>query len=160
MNPITLEQYFAKYKDSPDITPAVRKNAEKLLNAVNEARRLASLDGVQFEVNPSTGNYISGQGNGGFREQACVVGAPKSTHKTGEGIDNYDLNTQFARWCYTNGRILEELGLTMEDHRWTPSWVHLQSRPPGGPEAEWRLDYIPNTTTPLCKPLPEQGIRK
>lgn len=157
MTEITLEQYAGPYLDHPDFTPERQVNAKLLLIAVNECRRRAAADGVQLEDNPHTGCGVSGDGHGGFRDQACPIGAPGSTHKQGNGVDNYDLNQQYARWCYAHPEILRAVGLTMENHQWTPSWCHQQRIPPGPPGSPWRLDYVPNNTPPLCKALAEQA---
>lgn len=153
---ITVQEYFAAYPDHPDATPERRAAAAGLTKKVDTLLNNAIADGVPLTKNPSTGCYISGQKNGGFRPQDCPIGAPGSTHKRGHGVDLYDPKRALTAWCYRNPAILKGLGLTMEDARWTPGWVHLQDVPPGPLGAIWRLDYIPNNTPPVCAPTPEQ----
>jgi hypothetical protein len=151
MTPITTEQYFGPYAGHPAITPQVEEAAAALLYLVNDLRELAAKDGCEFPDNPATGCGISGYGNGGFRPPECKVGAPNSTHKKAEGIDNYDPQRQFASWCLAHPMELAKRGLHMEDPRWTPSWVHLQSVPP----KSGRIVYVPSLAPALAK-APEE----
>jgi hypothetical protein len=87
---ITLEQYFGPWADHPDATGERKANAEVLLERVNRLLDTAAEDGVTVPVNHATGSQVSGQTLGGFRPQNAAVGAPKSSHKQGEGVDVYD----------------------------------------------------------------------
>ena len=102
-----------------DLTPEIRVNAEKLLLKIEElfkryGKTRAVTSGwrplsVQMRVNPK---------------------APKSNHVTGNAIDIEDADGKFKEWCVFHLHHLEELGLWMEDPASTPTWVHLQQRPP------------------------------
>lgn len=153
---ITVEEYFAAYAGHPDITPERLANGEALIGKVDALLEAAALDGLVLAVNPYTDCLISGSGNGGFRPQACLIGAPKSTHKQGRGVDIYDPQRRLQAWCYRHPELMKELGLTMENGRWTPTWCHLQDTPPGPPGSPWRLDYIPDNSPAKVPALPEQ----
>jgi hypothetical protein len=154
---ITAEEYFGQYQDHPDATERVRENAEVLLAKVNVIYTRANLDGCEMPDNPKTGSGVGGDGHGGFRPQDCKVGAPNSTHKTGEGIDRFDPHRKFASWCMAHQDILKAIGLHMEDVRWTVTlsekkeivggWVHLQSVPP----KSGNVVYIPSLDPPLAQ---------
>lgn len=147
---IELAHYFKAYAGHPDITPEIEAAAQAMLNKVNELREMAAGDGVAFKVNPDTGTHISGQKNGGFRPQDCPIGAAKSAHKIGRGVDNYDPDRRFASWCLAHPDELKACGLWMEDPRWTPSWVHLQDYAPGS----GKLVFIPSSA-PALAPNPK-----
>jgi len=153
---ITLADYFGKYADHKDVTPDVRANAEHLLNQVNMLLQTMKADGCTLLWNPHTSNLVSGSGNGGFRPQDCPIGAPKSKHKTGHGVDIYDPYRELAKWCYAHPDGLQTLGLCMENARWTASWLHLQDIPPGPPGSAWRLDFVPSNDPPMAAALPGQ----
>lgn len=157
MNPITNTQYLGPYYGHPDVTADVVSAIGGLLPKVNMLLGMAEADGVVLLINPATGCHISGSGNGGFRPMACSIGAANSKHKHGHGVDIYDPHGTFAAWCYKNADKLKGLGLGMENHRWTPSWCHLQDVPPGPPGSPWRLDFVPSTELPLCAALAEQA---
>jgi len=152
MIPLTLTQYLGHYDDDR-ITPEVRANAERLLAIVNTALTAAEADGVQLHVNPHTGNYIGGSGNGGVRPPDSPVGAAKSGHKRGTAIDPYDPHRGLAAWSWKNKARLELLGIrAMERPEWTPTWVHWQIEP----VASGVFAFIPNSSPPLTDALPEQ----
>lgn len=148
MNPITVEEYFAGYEKDPDATPERRANAAALLVKVNALMAEAETDGVYFAVNPYTGCHVSGTGHGAFRNQACRIGAPGSTHKQGKGVDIYDPHRDFARWCMKHLNRLAARGLHMEDPHWTPTWTHLQDLAPGHPPVPEKIVYIPSNDPP------------
>ena len=151
---ITLEQYAGPYLAHVDFTLERRSAAIDLLAAVNAVMTMAAADGVEFEKNPNTRTFVSGNGNGGFRPQNCPIGASNSAHKQGQGIDIAEvLGRRFARWCLANQPRLEAAGIrAMEDPRWTPLWVHLQTRPTNS----GRFVFVPDSSPPRCSPLPEQ----
>jgi hypothetical protein len=152
---LTLEQYAGPYLAHADFTPKRRSNAAHLIECVNAVIAMAEADGIVFENNPHTGCLISGDGNGGFRPQSCHIGAPDSAHKQGQGIDIRDIaGRAFARWCLINEARLQAAGIfAIENPRWTPTWVHLQTRPvPSG-----HFVFIPSADAPLAPALPEQA---
>lgn len=150
---ITLAQYLGPYAEHVDASAAVRAAAARMLEKVNRIHALAEADGHVFPTNPATGSRVSGRGNGGFRPQDCEVGSPNSPHKLGRGVDTYDPQRSFARWCLRNLARLEAEGLYMEDPRWTPTWVHLDDR---GPKSGRRV-FVPSSSPALAQALPEQA---
>ena len=156
---ITLAEYVGPYSNNEDWTPDVQVAAAGLLDKVNNLLNRYVADGGLLVINPATQSMISGQTNGGFRPQGCPIGAPRSKHKIGRGVDVYCPMParSLSRWCYAHPEVMEELGLTMEDARWTPGWCHFQDVPPGPPGAPWRLDFIPDTTPAKCAALPGQA---
>lgn len=143
---ITAEQYFGVYAGHADITPEIVENSGLLLAAVNEVYALAYADGCELPVNPTTGSGISGRRHGGFRPRDSLVGADNSLHKDALAVDRYDPLRQLASWCLGHPHELMSRGLYMEDPRWTPTWVHLQLRPP----RSGRLVYIPSSGPALA----------
>lgn len=54
----------------------------------------------------------------------------KSRHLYGCAVDFYDPNKELQLWCKANEKLLETVGLWMEDFSVTVNWVHVQSTPP------------------------------
>ena len=156
---ITVAEYVGPYVDSPDWNPETTAAAMIMLEKVNSLLDKYVEDGGLLVINPSTGTLISGEKNGGFRPQNCPIGAPRSKHKTGHGVDVYcpAPNRELSRWCYAHPEELESRGLCMEDARWTLGWAHFQDVPPGPPGSPWRLDFIPDLSPAKCAALPEQA---
>lgn len=149
---ITRDDYFKAHAGSPEITPAIEANADALLSAVAALLAYAVADGWAPQINPETGTMVAGQQNGGFRLSGTTVGAAGSKHKTGQAVDIHDPGRQLASWCMANLDRLRDLGLHMEDPRWTAwkngggGWVHLQSVPPGS----GKLVFIPSTADAIA----------
>ena len=143
---LTLTQYLGPYARHADATATIQTNALQLIDKVNQLYTEAYQDGCELPSNPATGSQISGSGNGGFRPLDSPVGAANSTHKQGRGVDTYDPQRQFASWCLAHPEELLQLGLFMEDPRWTPTWVHLQDQPPGSR----RTVYVPSQAPALA----------
>jgi hypothetical protein len=147
---LTLTDYWMgrEVKYSRELTYDIIANAKVLLERVNTLLgRFADETGIEIE------RVASGWRPKGIND-ATANAAATSRHLTGEGIDLRDTaNRDLARWCLANLDALELIGLWMEDPQWTPTWVHLQSRPP---KSERRV-YVPSTKPPLAAKLREQG---
>lgn len=122
---VSVEDYFRRHKPS-----AARHvpNARLLLAAVTPLVEAARAAGVDIKMNPATGTLVSGQTWGGYRTQACPIGAPASAHKTGEAVDIYDPVNMLDSWL--DDAKLEKYGLYREHPDATPGWCHLTTRAP------------------------------
>lgn len=54
----------------------------------------------------------------------------KSKHLYCQAVDIYDPNKKLQKWIKENIKLIEEIGLWMEDFNDTPNWVHFQIIPP------------------------------
>ena len=132
---ITLDAYWkSRDKEYPDeLTDEIRANAQRTVDRANALLERAGRSDIH-EV------------NSGWRPLA-VNDAPansgkSSRHLTAEACDLPDVDRTFATWCVDNLDVLREIGLWMEDPRWTPTWVHLQIVPP----KSGKLVYIPSSS--------------
>lgn len=127
MNPITVIQYLGPYADHPDASSEKRGTAARLLDKVNAGLALAEADGLVLPINPHTGCHIAGNGNGGFRPQACAIGAGGSQHKEAHAADIYDPLRELAAWSLRNKDRLRAIGIRcIENPQYTPTWCHWQ----------------------------------
>lgn len=152
---MTLEDYFAgypAYKPSQD----ERARAADLMLRVNELLRRAAAGGVRVRINPTTLSRVSGTKNGGFRMPETTVGAATSRHKQCRAVDIYDPYRELAEWAYAHEADLVEIGLWCERPEWTPTWLHVQSEPPGSKQ-RW---FVPSADAPLAPPLKAQQREK
>lgn len=125
---ITISQYAGPHRESKDWTPARQTKAMDLLRRVNDLTAYLAAQGVPFPINNDTGSGVSGQTYGGFRPQNCPQGAPKSSHKEGEGIDLYDPGNYID--AAITDKLLIQFGLFREHPNKTKGWCHLTTRAP------------------------------
>lgn len=124
-----------------ELTDDIQRNAEIIVAKTNELLARAARSDI---------NTV----NSGWRPQsvndATAHSGAASKHITAQAVDLPDLDRTLADWCVDNLDVLDEIGLWMEDPRWTPSWVHLQSVPP----KSGRRIYIPSSQPPLDPDFP------
>ena len=124
---ITFNQYVGTHRDCDDWTVERQLNAQKLLAACCALEAEMARGGVKFPDNPITKSGISGNTLGGFRPQACTVGAPNSNHKVGRAVDRYDPDGKIDAWCMAHQDRLAAHGIWLEHPSATPGWSHWQS---------------------------------
>lgn len=147
---ITTSQYFGAKQHTDEHL----SNAIELLRHVNAFLEEAAAAGAYGNwIDPDTGTQISGakggSGDGGFRSPDSTTGAPLSKHRNAEAIDIYDPDRILAQWIITNKERLAIHGLWIEDPRWSPVWLHLQSVPP----KSGKRIFIPSLRPPLAPKL-------
>jgi uncharacterized protein YcbK (DUF882 family) len=54
----------------------------------------------------------------------------KSNHLFGRAVDFADGDGKLKKWILANIKLMEEIGLYMEDFSATKTWVHFQINPP------------------------------
>ena len=155
---ISLRDYFGPHWDHDDVTDEVLANATELVHRANAVLEQMVAGGCTPLRNPGTNTYISGQTLGGFRPQSSAVGAPRSKHKMGQALDLYDPYRELAKWAVNHPADMKDIGLWIEDPRWTPTWLHIQSVPPGNPPNPAKLVFIPDNSPPKVAALPGQRV--
>lgn len=110
------EILMGRERDYP-LTPEMDKNLEKLLEALNKVRQ------AYGKVMIVSSGYRPGHYNN------AAGGARRSAHQTCEAVDFADPNKELAQWCLANIQVLIDAGLYLESPTYTPTWVHLQTRP-------------------------------
>lgn len=115
---ITYEEVVRKYPEE-DITPLMRTNLSKLLDALNKFR---AAYGKPMIV---TSGLRTQQQN----DQLSNAGK-KSAHLTGEACDFADVDRSITNFVLANPSILVDCDLYMEEPSATPTWCHLSCRRP------------------------------
>lgn len=107
----------------------LRANASRTVEAANKLLTLAKGAGVQLKP----GQW--GMVRSGWRPpdiNAGTKGASKtSLHMQCLAVDLEDVDRSLARWCFANQNVLRDLALWLEHPDATPSWCHVQLKPPG-----------------------------
>lgn len=111
---------------SGELTDEIRRNAEDTV-----ARANALLERAGFAQVCTV--------NSGWRPRQINAATPNASatshHLTGCAVDLPDPDRALAKWCVNNLAALAEVGLWLEDPRWTydangEHWVHVQTVPP------------------------------
>ena len=132
----SLKDYVSVHWNSDDWNGERQGNAMILINLCGKLQAIMEADNVHFPINPKTGTTISGEIYGGFRPQACPIGAPGSAHKEGQAVDRYDpdnlIDAYITQFDDGNGgnSLLEQVGLYREHPDSTPGWSHWTTRAP------------------------------
>jgi hypothetical protein len=109
-----------------ELTEEIRRNAAETVAKANELLKRAGFEHV-CSVNSGWRPH---------RVNAATVNASATSHHvTGRAIDLPDPDRSLAAWCVANLDVLAEIGLWLEDPRWTfdasgDHWVHVQTVPP------------------------------
>src|SRR3990167_10710309 len=142
---ITLRTYWMgrDATHAEELTDEINRNARITVDKANELLERAGrsdIDQVASGWRPASVNDVTQNA------------ARSSRHLTAEAVDLPDLDRTLAGWIVDNLDVLKEIGLWVEDFRWTWSengnhWVHLQIVPP----KSGKLVFIPNSTPPKDK---------
>lgn len=140
---IDLKAYY-KGRDTQyaeELTDEIRANAQITVDKVNELLSRAGrsdIDSVASGWRPKAVN------------DATANAASSSRHLTAEAADIPDADRTLSSWCVDNLDVLTEIGLWMEDPRWTPTWTHVQTVPP----KSGKRVFIPSVKPPLDPSFP------
>jgi hypothetical protein len=117
---ISMEEILMGRAELKDLPQDIQDNLNDLLPRLNVIR---TAYGKPLTV------------NSGLRRQsdndATANAAKSSSHLVGMAVDLKDTTNEFWTWCVANLELIQAQGLYLEDRRWTPTWVHLSTRPPG-----------------------------
>lgn len=119
-----VEFLMGRDKDFPP-TPEMVTNYGELIPKVNQILELFFIDNPDAPRRNVNSGYRTPQTN------ANTPGAAKkSNHLICAAIDLSDSDGLLDNWCLKNIDKLNELGLYLEDPSRTPTWTHLQCKPP------------------------------
>ena len=119
-----------------ELTDEINRNARITVDKANELLERAGrsdIDQVASGWRPASVNDVTQNA------------ARSSRHLTAEAVDLPDADRSLATWCIDNLDVLREIGLWMEDPRWTPNWLHIQTVPP----KSGKTVFIPSAKPPL-----------
>lgn len=126
---ITVEEII-KGQEVPD---AYLNDLKTLLERINKVRKAYD---KPMTVTSGYRSYYDHERI--YKEKAAKRGIPfyssqvpkASKHLYCQAVDISDPNKELQKWCLANVKLLEEIGLWMEDFSATPNWLHFQIIPP------------------------------
>ena len=131
---IDTQSYFKgrDIKYAEEMTSDILRNSEITVARVNQLLERAGRSDIHTI-------------NSGWRPQgvndATANAAKGSKHLSAEACDLPDADRSLCSWAVDNLDVLEEIGLWIEDPRWTPTWLHVQIVPP----KSGKRVFIPST---------------
>lgn len=124
----------------PETLPAdVRSNARELLEKVNRLLLAYKADGHKEHIVVTSGIRTLEEHQRIYREinaKRAKRGLPElkvpmgSMHLKGCAVDLHDPAGKMKQWCLKNEKVLVEVELWAEHPDATPTWLHVQIRPP------------------------------
>lgn len=141
---ITLTDFWAgrDVKYASECSLEIKTNAAETVKRVNKLLALAEKNGL-------TCSKVSSGWRPKLVNDATANAGKLSNHITGRAADLFDPSRLLAQWVINNKDNLALCGLWIEDPRWTPTWLHLQSLPP----PSGKLVYIPTIKPPRAPKL-------
>jgi len=124
---VTFDEIIKKY-DKNKIPKEHLENIEKLLIKINILRSLCKIPFIITSGYRSREDHIRIYNNKGiFDENKIPFG---SGHLRGECVDVSDPKGKIRDWLLNNLIELKNIGLWIEDFRYTKGWVHFGITPP------------------------------
>lgn len=154
LSEITLPQFWmgrdTKYPD--DLTDIIRENAMETVRRANELLAAMLKDGVVPARDVTTQCAVASGWRPPAVNSTTSNAAKNSPHQRGLALDIRDDAHQrnLCRWALAHQAALGSIGLWCERPQWTPSWLHIQTLPPGS----GKRFFIPSTSAPLVDALP------
>jgi hypothetical protein len=113
---ISMQELLQGHSTVEALDPTLLANAQELLVRLNKFR---TIYGIPMVV---TSGYRPPEYN------TKIGGAKDSAHCFCMACDFKDDDGKLFEFIKQNQNILEDCNLYMEDPRWCPNWIHLQSR--------------------------------
>ncbi|MEQ1774700.1 MAG: hypothetical protein ABL891_13040 [Burkholderiales bacterium] len=154
---ITLQDYWMgrDTQYAAELTPDIVQNALLLTQRITVLLEHAAAENISPGIDEATCTCVASGWRPKSVNEKTANASATSLHLNGMGIDLREApGRALARFCLRNLDLLAKLELWMEDPRWTPTWVHLQSRAPGSNDRV----FIPSSAPPLVAALPEQML--
>lgn len=111
-------------REAGPLPPEIERNVERLLSALNKVRSAFKRPMIVTSGLRSMEHHESIYRRMGKKPPLF------SAHLVGLAADIADRDGRLWAWCMENLHLLEAWGLYLEDRSKTPSWVHMQLRPP------------------------------
>ncbi len=106
----------------------VQENLTKLLEKANKLRTAYGKPLLVSSGLRSMKDHLRIYAEKGITDKSKIP--MKSKHLSGEALDFADPKKELQTWIKDNVKLMEEIGLWMEDFSATETWVHIQTVPP------------------------------
>ncbi len=110
-----------------ELSPEIQANLLKLLEIMNKIRVAYAKPMIVTSGLRSMADHLRIYREKGITDTSRIP--MKSRHLLGLAVDIYDPKGELKKWIMENLKLMEELGVYLEDFSATPTWVHFQIVP-------------------------------
>jgi uncharacterized protein YcbK (DUF882 family) len=124
---ITIKELLSNQSKFEDLDKDVQANLNELFLKVNIVRKEYGKPMIVTSGLRTKKHHLDIYARKGIYPPKVPM---KSNHLFGRAVDFADGDGKLKKWILENIKLMEEIGLYMEDFNATKTWVHFQINPP------------------------------
>lgn len=124
---ITMKELLSNQATFESLDKEIQDNLNILLDKVNKVRTAYSKPMIVTSGLRTKKHHLEIYARKGIFPPKVPM---KSNHLFGRAVDFADGDGKLKKWILENIKLIEEIGLYMEDFTATKTWVHFQINPP------------------------------
>jgi uncharacterized protein YcbK (DUF882 family) len=124
---ITIKELLSNQAKFEDLDKDVQANLNELFLKVNIVRKEYGKPMIVTSGLRTKKHHLDIYARKGIYPPKVPM---KSNHLFGRAVDFADGDGKLKKWILANIKLMEEIGLYMEDFNATKTWVHFQINPP------------------------------
>ena len=124
---ITIKELLSNQAKFEDLDKDVQANLNELFLKVNIVRKEYGKPMIVTSGLRTKKHHLEIYARKGIYPPKVPM---KSNHLFGRAVDFADGDGKLKKWILENIKLMEEIGLYMEDFNATKTWVHFQINPP------------------------------
>jgi uncharacterized protein YcbK (DUF882 family) len=124
---ITIKELLSNQAKFEDLDKDVQANLNELFLKVNIVRKEYGKPMIVTSGLRTKKHHLEIYARKGIYPPKVPM---KSNHLFGRAVDFADGDGKLKKWILANIKLMEEIGLYMEDFNATKTWVHFQINPP------------------------------
>jgi uncharacterized protein YcbK (DUF882 family) len=124
---ITIKELLSNQAKFEDLDKDVQANLNELFLKVNIVRKEYGKPMIVTSGLRTKKHHLDIYARKGIYPPKVPM---KSNHLFGRAVDFADGDGKLKKWILENIKLMEEIGLYMEDFNATKTWVHFQINPP------------------------------
>lgn len=124
---ISIDELLSGQAKLGELSNEVQNNLQELLVKVNKVRTAYGKPMIVTSGLRTKQHHLEIYARKGIYPPKVPM---KSNHLSGRAVDFADANGELKKWVKANIKLMEEIGLWMEDFSATKTWCHFQINPP------------------------------
>lgn len=124
---ISIDELLSGKAKLGELSNEVQNNLQELLVKVNKVRTAYGKPMIVTSGLRTKQHHLEIYARKGIYPPKVPM---KSNHLSGRAVDFADSNGELKKWVKANIKLMEEIGLWMEDFSATKTWCHFQINPP------------------------------